>query len=646
MIQRIVSLSRALLVLLVFVFSNGITWSYTPIINLTDSTTSVLLNHTTVWVSEQAEADVLPPDTSFRPLKTLYLTTYDASTWYWTKTIIINKSGIDKEWFFMNHNYTLRNLDVFIDYKNKTIQNIHYEYPKTTIGQADVKHSSPTYHLILPKNDTVLLYTRVQHNKVSQFGFELVEHRYFFNTSILNYMWIGLLYGGLILIALYHLIFYYQLKQSFYIWYGVFVLFQTIYLSFRDGTSLSLLFAHQPWAFEALYRWIVAGLSISVFLYGQHFLGLQKKKWIQRSLILYCFVRVVLNFGMEEYTIGFMWFDFMTILVLLFLTFYYYPTRNKESRYFILSIIIISIGYGINLLWHSNIITNTPFVYNSLYFTILIEAILFSIANSYRFRNLQLQEDEKIRLASVVELKSDLIHKQNQIIQERTEELETFLYKASHDLRGPLKSIDGLCELGKKDTGDAITYYTMILKSSQRLQSILSSLLEIAKRRGSTLQVSPFSLHQLIEDCVQQDLRAFPGINEIKVSYHIPKDVLLQTEYYSFYSVVQNIIENAIKYKDNDKPIQTLTIDYSMTSFGHKISFTDNGIGIPKKSLDKIFQMFYRAHSQQPTGVGLGLYMVKQTLLHLQGKIEVYSEEKKYTRVEIELPFQPNVPSL
>jgi signal transduction histidine kinase len=335
--------------------------------------------------------------------------------------------------------------------------------------------------------------------------------------------------------------------------------------------------------------------------------------------------------------------DFLPTLLSFSFCLFTLPKKRTEIHIFMISLLFIALGYTINILWHADLIDNTKVVFDSLYYTVLIEALLFSIANSYRLRRLQKQEEENIRNQYLLEIKNELIHQQNVIIQERTESLETFLYKASHDLKGPLKSIDGLCDLGKKEKNNSSVYFDFILKSSQRLQGILESLLGLAKQRSQVLTISTIPLAELIHSCILQSLKEHPGISTITIKNNIPKEVTLRSDYFSIYSVVQNIMENAIKYQDAEKDERVLEISYESTYLGHRLFFKDNGIGIPSKSMDHIFEMFYRANTTDSSGVGLGLYIVKQTVQLLKGKISIESKEKKYTHVIIDLPISPDL---
>lgn len=610
-----------------------------PTIYLNENTQSIQLNQEDLEGGVSSNFVDRPKE--YKPLSRHFITIEDSATTYWSRVQIVNQSPEDKEWYLISYNFNIASLDFYLEDKNQLIQTRHYGYPTSNLSDNSVSYHSPTFHLLIPKNDTCTLYLKIKHPYVAQYGFEITEHGYFFNTKITKYLVLGIFYGALLILAIYHFLFYFQLKESYYGWYGIFILFQVFYLSMRDGVALTLFFSNHSAYLDDSFRWIMLGLSTSTLLYAQHFLGLKKNKWIRMTILIFLLIRIPLNFIFPDYNLCMMSIDFSTTLISLIFGLLVVLQKRKETYVFMLSLLFIITGYLINILWHLNWIDNTKFIYETLYYTVLMEALLFSLANSYRLRRLQLQEEENVRNEFLIEVKNELIQHQNNIIQERTEALETFLYKASHDLKGPLKSIDGLCDLGKKEQDQPVVYFDMILSSSKRLQGILESLLGLAKQRSQALTISSIPLAELIDHCVQLELKEHPGMSTIQIYNNIPKEVMIKTDYYSLHSIIQNIIENAIKYQDPQKALRHLKISYQQKEMEHQLLFEDNGIGIPRKSIDRIFEMFYRANTSNSNGVGLGMYIVKQTVLLLKGQITIESKENEYTHVKVLLPMLP-----
>jgi signal transduction histidine kinase len=84
--------------------------------------------------------------------------------------------------------------------------------------------------------------------------------------------------------------------------------------------------------------------------------------------------------------------------------------------------------------------------------------------------------------------------------------------------------------------------------------------------------------------------------------------------------IASNLISNAIKYQDKSKKVKKIRVKGNINEKSAELSISDNGIGIDAKYLDKIFRMFYRA-STMSVGSGLGLYLVKESIVKLEGNI-------------------------
>jgi two-component system, sensor histidine kinase ChiS len=234
---------------------------------------------------------------------------------------------------------------------------------------------------------------------------------------------------------------------------------------------------------------------------------------------------------------------------------------------------------------------------------------------------------------SLIRTKNTLLEKivkqRTSELEEANERLETFVYKASHDIKGPLKSIMGLTIVGQRDVQDesARNYFDHILKSTRKLDNLLMDLLQITKVRKTALQLEKINFNEMVAS-VLSSFENFPGYEKMKISLEIKENVPFYSDKKLFHSIVQNLIENPIKYLDPKKSVNTLDIKISVTKKMTELVFTDNGVGISKENQKHIFDMFFKA-SENANGTGLGLYIVKTTVEKLQGTILLESEPGK-----------------
>jgi signal transduction histidine kinase len=570
-----------------------------------------------------------------------YFTAIHPKNTYWAKLNIIDSSDVSHRWFFVSYNYSIDSMDVFIYKKNELLFSKHYRFNTTKLSDKDVEHKNLVLDFPIPKKELLTVYIKVKNKNTGQYGFALREHKEYFSSSMYEYFFYGIFYGGLLMISLYHLIFFFSLRDYSYLFYSLYIIMQGIYMCYRDATALVFIFPDGPSMVDSTYPIVMFSLAVSVSLYSRFFLEMNNYRWNNFFIIAFVLFRIPFLF-LSSYPAWLMWFDMTAALLPFIFSIISLVQGHKTAILFTISFGVIIIGYFVNLLWHANIIPGTQQIFYSLYYAVGIESLLLAFANAYRLRKLK----EASLLKNILEEKVNHnimeINRQKDLIKEKSDDLDMFLYRASHDIKGPLKSIDGLCMVGQMDDREKNVYFKRIASSSQRLQNILNSLLDIAKQNRTNLKLETIFLFPLVDECIKIHLREYPGFKNMDFKLNLPANTTIVSEKYSMLSIVQNIAENAIKYRDQEKQTNTLCISINRSDEYHQILFEDNGIGIDEYSLNKMFQMFYRANSESSDGAGLGLYIVKQNVERLGGKISISSKPKEFTRIEILLPSTYN----
>ncbi|WP_028979202.1 PAS domain-containing sensor histidine kinase [Sporocytophaga myxococcoides] len=230
----------------------------------------------------------------------------------------------------------------------------------------------------------------------------------------------------------------------------------------------------------------------------------------------------------------------------------------------------------------------------------------------------------------------EALKKSESELKKTNAELEAYIYKASHDLRGPLASIIGLAMVAEMEISDAhpLQYIKLIKDRTERLNDTLTNLLDLAKIKQKVLEPERIIAEELVNEIID-NLKSKVGISNIE--FHI--NLLFKEFYYDPFiltSILHNLIENSIDFKrSGDSP--QISISMSNEADGIRINIEDNGIGIPEDIMEKIFYMFYRGHDKS-TGSGLGLYIVKSSVDKVGGIIDVKSELNKGSKFSIFLP--------
>lgn len=232
----------------------------------------------------------------------------------------------------------------------------------------------------------------------------------------------------------------------------------------------------------------------------------------------------------------------------------------------------------------------------------------------------------------------DLLKKQNDELIKINAELDRFVYSASHDLRAPLMSVKGLLNMIKLDPDKTNTghYLQLIERSVNKLDSFISDIIHYSRNARMEIMPKLINFHELVEESIDS-LKFIEGAEKVTSIKNIDVTAPFYSDYSRLLIVFNNIIANAVRYRDVWKEDSFLKIEISAKEEAAIIRFSDNGIGIPEEYVDKVFKIFFRA-SADSKGSGLGLYIVKGAVEKLEGKIHVDSTLGEGTTFTIEIP--------
>ncbi|MEM9672082.1 MAG: ATP-binding protein [Bacteroidota bacterium] len=224
-------------------------------------------------------------------------------------------------------------------------------------------------------------------------------------------------------------------------------------------------------------------------------------------------------------------------------------------------------------------------------------------------------------------------------LRQRNEELKTLIYRVSHDLKGPLASMLGLFQVIEQteiDHQDLQYYVSLIKQSADKLNTTLTGLLEIGITDRTKIDVQKFDIAQVISDIIDS-FANYPNRDQVKVTLEADSPVMFTSSEKLFRSILQNLVENGIKYYNPRNDTSFLRISAKNARGGIDLVVKDNGEGMDKTVLDRAFDMFFRGN-QSSAGSGLGLFIVKTNVEKLGGDLKVKSKPKEGTEVRIYLP--------
>ncbi len=237
--------------------------------------------------------------------------------------------------------------------------------------------------------------------------------------------------------------------------------------------------------------------------------------------------------------------------------------------------------------------------------TVFLLMVAFSLAFWYLFRTVS-------RLRTIEEMKDD------------------FVSNMTHELKTPIaiaySANDALLNYDTSNDPDKKTkYLTIANKQLKRLGELVENILAMSMERRKTMKLRPedIQLREFVEEiAAAQRMR---GDKDITINVNIPENTTIEADRAHLANVLNNLIDNAIKYSRD-------SVEITVTGDSHDLSVRDNGIGIPSKSIPYLFNKFYRVphgNRQDVRGYGIGLYYVKSILDKMGWGIKVNSVEGK-----------------
>ncbi|QQN56100.1 HAMP domain-containing histidine kinase [Anaerococcus obesiensis] len=226
----------------------------------------------------------------------------------------------------------------------------------------------------------------------------------------------------------------------------------------------------------------------------------------------------------------------------------------------------------------------------------------------------------------------------NQMLERLNESYKNereFTARAAHELRTPLTIINSQIDLFEEenmDEDEIKNLVTMIKNESDRLSKLVTSLLDLSELRSVTRN-EKIELSSLIEEAIQ-DLSFISDKKNINIE-NLCQEIYIEGSDLLIYRVFYNLIENAIKYNNNNGFVKI----YSKKNKDFaEIYVEDSGIGIAKSEKENIFKAFYRIKANEEIGSGLGLSLVKETIKLHRGKIKVLDKDKG-SLIKVSLPI-------
>jgi signal transduction histidine kinase len=232
----------------------------------------------------------------------------------------------------------------------------------------------------------------------------------------------------------------------------------------------------------------------------------------------------------------------------------------------------------------------------------------------------------------------EVLRKKNDELKKANEELDRFIYSASHDLRAPISSLLGLVNLmkiGPRDEQEQIM--GMIEDRVKRMEVFTREVIDFERNARGPLRKTNVDVKQLVTDCFERVRFSNRG-SVVALRLEMEEKLYVQLDPERFRLVVENLLSNSVKYSNPALPDAHVRVSAVRQDGELIMNVRDNGIGIAPEYQPQVFEMFFRAN-ESSEGSGLGLYIVKETLDKLGGQVELSSVQYEGTSVEVRIPI-------
>lgn len=279
---------------------------------------------------------------------------------------------------------------------------------------------------------------------------------------------------------------------------------------------------------------------------------------------------------------------------------------------------------------------------NTLHFNFIYQPLFNDKKEIEAVLMFAIEVTEQVAARQQLRLMNKKLHQKNIELKKINNDLDNFVYTASHDLKAPISNIEGLMIALEdifvecSETSEASELLKMIDQSIQRFKLTIGDLTDITKiQKNIAEDIEDVYLEEIVEE-VKHNIRTM--IDESKAIIRFT----CYTQKFKFSkanlrSIVYNLLSNAIKYRSPDRDL-VIEISCKEDSNYILLEVTDNGLGINENQKEKIFGMFKRYHTHVE-GTGIGLYIVKRIIENYGGKILLESEEGVGSTFKVYIPL-------
>ncbi|MBL3654690.1 sensor histidine kinase [Fulvivirga sediminis] len=458
----------------------------------------------------------------------------------------------------------------------------------------------------------------------------------------------ALFYGALFIMFFYNFFLFTTLRSASYLYYVIFLFFLILFFSSNSGYLTDYLLMNSP-RVDLYIRFLSpAFVTFTYLAFARSFLQTNKRnRKLSKATLVMMILQVLLVLIMF---IGF-WKLGRTLVIISaatsFLLIFILAIKNirrgfTPARYFMAANAFFLVGGIVFALERLSGALASDMSQYAVQIGILLEVALLSIGLAERINVIknvlaqQTLENERLETRRAEERRK-IIQQKNKQLEKSYQELDTFIYKTAHDIKGPLARLLGLSNLALMEVKEkkARAYFNMFYNDSQYLNRILSRLSSVHDVSVARVEPVQIDVNSLIEQLVKENklrLEAF------SVKMRCQDSLYVYSDYNLLKFALSDLLDNAIKFIDTTKEKHTIEINALQDEEVLEINIVDNGIGIREDDIPSLFEMFTRSAAIHGN-VGLGLYMVKMAVSRVGGRVMYVANQSNFAYFKIIIPI-------
>lgn len=438
------------------------------------------------------------------------------------------------------------------------------------------------------------------------------------------------LFGAFTMMTIYLMSFYFHIKKTPLLYFGLLCLTLAIRLLIMNDAIINEFIAIPwHWIIRIDYVTFYMGSLLFILFVCSLFKNIVDRQVFRISLFIILLFNIAVLVTMPAF-FNYTAIPFQIFIVAISLYFLFKIGKRAiagdfTARIFFIGISIFYLTILNDILSINDLIPTGDLFHVGLLFLILSMAVILPFYFSKVYKRVNLLKNE--------------LSVQNAELKDINSELDRLIYIVSHDLKSPLSSLLGLIDIAKKENIDEKLddIFRLQEKSVKNLRSFIKDILDYSKNSNTEFVAKPVDFNFLINELLD-GIAYEKNYANVAITLNISQNEAFATDLFRLRIILNNLMSNAYKFHDQKKSAPGIAIFIKVVNGLAMIEIKDNGIGIAEDQLKKVFEIFYRADNANVEGTGLGLYLVKECVDALGGKISIDSAVNEGTCVLIEIP--------